>query len=374
MRARWLALAALLALSGCETLSYYAQAIGGQLELLHRAQPLTEWISNRATPPVLRRRLELAARMREFASRELALPDNGSYRSYAELSRPYVVWNVFAAPEFSVRPVESCFPIAGCVAYRGFFARDGAERYTAQERAAGLDVFSYGVPAYSTLGWFDDPLLSTFIHYPESELARLIFHELAHQVVYVKGDTTFNESFAVTVQDEGVRRWLESEGRGAELAAFRAAQARNDEFADLIEDAHKRLARLYAEALAPGAMRAAKRAEFAQLNERYAALKVRWSGYAGFDRLMRDPNNALLASISTYTQRVPGFRRELAAAHGDLSTFYARVKALARLPKAERDAALGSGPAQAMAPQRAVQPRSMLSAAPVIVPADSPHR
>ncbi|MGA7985426.1 MAG: aminopeptidase [Burkholderiales bacterium] len=347
MRARWLALAALLALSGCETLSYYAQAVGGQLELMHRAQPLAGWISDPATPPALRRRLELAARMREFASRELALPDNGSYRSYAELGRSYAVWNVFAAPEFSVHPVESCFPIAGCVAYRGFFARDAAERYAAKERAAGLDVFSYGVPAYSTLGWFDDPLLSTFIHYPESELARLIFHELAHQVVYVKGDTTFNESFAVTVQDEGVRRWLESQGRGPELAVFRAAEARNDEFVALIEDARGRIAGVYAEPLGPAAMRAAKRAEFARLAERYVALKARWGGYAGFDRLMRDPNNALLASISAYSQLVPGFRRELAAVHGDLAAFYARVKALARLPKAERDAALSDTPSAA---------------------------
>jgi predicted aminopeptidase len=343
MRARWLALAALLALSGCQTLSYYAQAVGGQLELMHRAQPLTDWIADPATPPALRRRLELAARMREFASRELALPDNGSYRSYAELGRPYVVWNVFAAPEFALRPVQSCFPIAGCVTYRGFFAREDAERYAAKQRAEGLDAFSYGVPAYSTLGWFDDPLLSTFIHFPESELARLIFHELAHQVVYVKGDTTFNESFAVTVQDEGVRRWLESEGRGAELAAFRSAEARMDEFVFLIEDARKRLARLYAEPLGPAAMRAAKRIEFARLADRYAALKARWGGYAGFDRLMRDPNNALLASISAYSQLVPGFKRELAAVHGDLGAFYARVKALARLPKAERDAALSSG-------------------------------
>jgi predicted aminopeptidase len=342
MRARWLAAAALLALSGCESLSYYAQAMSGQLELMRRAQPLGEWIASPATPPELRRRLELAARMREFATRRLDLPDNDSYRSYADLGRPYAVWNVFAAPEFSVQPLESCFPVAGCVAYRGFFGREHAERYAAKRRAAGLDVFVYGVPAYSTLGWFDDPLLSTFIRYPESELARLMFHELAHQVVYVKGDTTFNESFAVTVEDEGVRRWLISEGRGAELAAYREAQARKREFVALIEDARARLAQLYAERLAPEAMRAAKRAEFAHLAERYGALKARWGGYAGFDRLMREPNNALLASVSAYTRLVPAFRRELAAVHGDLGAFYARVEALARLPKAERDAALSS--------------------------------
>jgi predicted aminopeptidase len=330
----------LLALSGCQTLSYYAQAVGGQFELMRKAQPVSEWIADPATPAALRERLELAERMRAFASRELKLPDNGSYRSYARLDRPYVVWNVFAAPEFSVNPIESCFPVAGCVDYRGFFARADAERYAAELRAKGLDVFSYGVPAYSTLGWFDDPLLSTFIGYPDWELARLMFHELAHQLVYVKGDTTFNESFAVTVEDEGVRRWLDFEGRGAELAAFRQAEARKRAFVGLIEDARARLAHVYAEPLAPDAMRAAKQAEFARLAERYAALKERWGGYSGYDRLMAEPNNALLASISAYTQLVPAFRRELAAVHGDLGAFYARVKALARLPKAERDALL----------------------------------
>ena len=342
MRARWLALAALLALSGCESLSYYAQAVGGQLAVMHRAQPLAQWIEDPATPPALRRRLELAREIRNFASRELALPDNGSYRSYADLGRPYAVWNVFAAPEFSVKPVQSCFLVAGCVAYRGFFARDDAERYASNEHAGGLDVFVYGVPAYSTLGWFDDPLLSTFIHYPKWELARLIFHELAHQVVYVKGDTTFNESFAVTVQDEGVRRWLDSKRLETDLAAFRVSEARKDEFVTLIENARSRLARLYAQRLEPGAMRAAKRAEFERLAGRYAALKARWGGYSGFDRLMAKPNNALLASISAYGRLVPAFRRELDAANGDLGAFYARVKALARLPKAERDAALSS--------------------------------
>jgi len=335
-------LAALLALTGCESLSYYAQAVEGQLEMMHRAQPVAEWIADPATPPALRQRLELARRIRDFASHELALPDNGSYRSYADLGRPYAVWNVFAAPEFSVKPLQSCFLVAGCVAYRGFFARNDAERYAAKKRAEGFDVFLYGVPAYSTLGWFDDPLLSTFIRYPEWELARLIFHELAHQVVYVKGDTTFNESFAVTVQDEGVRRWLESQKRETELATYREAEARNDEFVALIEDARSRLARLYAEPLGPATMRAAKRAEFERLAERYAALKARWGGYTGFDRLMEKPNNALLASISAYARLVPAFRRELEAAHGDLAAFYAKVKALARLPKAERDAVLSS--------------------------------
>ena len=342
MRLRWLVLAALLALAGCESLSYYAQAIEGQLQMMHRAQPVAEWISNPATPPALRERLELARRIRDFASRELALPDNGSYRSYADLGRPYAVWNVFAAPEFSVKPVQSCFLVAGCVAYRGFFARDDAERYGAKMRKKGLDVFVYGVPAYSTLGWFDDPLLSTFIEYPDWELARLIFHELAHQLVYVKGDTTFNESFAVTVQDVGVGRWLESQKRESEIATYRKAETRYREFVHLIENARARLARLYAEPLQPPAMRAAKRAEFRRLEDRYAALKARWGGYPGYDYLMAKPNNALLASISAYSRLVPAFRHELAAVHGKLPAFYARVRALARLPKAKRDAVLNA--------------------------------
>ena len=182
MRTRWFAFAALLALSGCETLSYYAQAVGGQFELMRKAQPVSEWIADPATPAALRARLELAERMRAFASRELELPDNGSYRSYARLDRPYVVWNVFAAPEFSVTPIESCFPVAGCVDYRGFFARADAERYAAELRAKGLDVFSYGVPAYSTLGWFRDPVLSTQLRRSDTEIAAVMFHELAHNL------------------------------------------------------------------------------------------------------------------------------------------------------------------------------------------------
>jgi len=339
-RLRLVALLLLPLCAGCETLSYYAQAADGQLALWYAARPIDDWLADPATRPALRARLERARSIRAYASAALALPDNGSYRRYAELHRPYAVWNVVAAPEFSVTPVESCFPVAGCVTYRGFFAREDADRYAGELRARGLDVFVYGVPAYSTLGWFDDPLLSTFIGYPDAELARLVFHELAHQVVYVKGDTTFNESFAVTVEDEGVRRWLDSQGRGAELATFRAAQARKGEFVALIETARERLARVYAEPLTPAAMRAAKRAELTRLAERYAALKSRWGGYAGFDRLMRAPNNALLASISAYSRLVPGFRRELAAVHGNLPAFYARVRALARLPQAERDAAL----------------------------------
>ena len=232
-----LALVAAALLQGCETLGYYAQAVSGQFGLLARARPVEQWLGESATPSPLRAKLETALAIRDYASRELGLPDNASYRRYADLGRPFAVWNVIAAPEFSTKPLQSCFPVAGCVSYRGFFAREDAERHAAGLRATGSDVHVYGVPAYSTLGWFDDPLLSTFIRYPDTELARLVFHELAHQVVYARDDTTFNESFAVAVEETGVRRWLAAAGREAQLAGFVEAQRRKAAFIALIEAA-----------------------------------------------------------------------------------------------------------------------------------------
>lgn len=326
-RLRWLLIA--LPLAGCDTLGYYAQAVEGHLALMDKAQPIGEVRSAPQTSPALRERLALAASIRAFASRELMLPDNGTFHSYAEIDGKFVVWNIVAAPEFSVEAEPSCFPIAGCVSYRGFFAHDAAQAYAAALRHDGFDVYLYGVAAYSTLGWFDDPLLSTFIDYPDEQLARVIFHELAHQVVYVTDDPTFNESFAAVVEEEGVRRWLAATGRDAMLERFLARQSRKRAFIALIDDARSRLTLLYARDLPPQRMRAAKQAEFAALAARYAALKARWNGYAGYDRFMRAPNNALLASIATYTQRVPEFRRLFAESNGDFGAFYARVRALA---------------------------------------------
>ncbi|MBC7803326.1 MAG: aminopeptidase [Candidatus Parcubacteria bacterium] len=313
------ALAAAVLLTGCETLSYYAQAVGGQISLMARAQPLETVIADAATTADLRVRLELARSIRDYASRELMLPDNGSYRSYADLERPYVVWNVVAAPEFSLSPVESCFPVAGCVPYRGFFAREDAERYAQGLRIAGNDVELRGVPAYSTLGRFDDPLLSTFIRFPDVELARLIFHELAHQLLYVKGDATFNESFAVAVERSGVRRWLAATGRSSALQLFFDAQDQNRRFFEELERSRARLRSIYATQLPPEAMRERKRAEL-------AALKQALSSNPRFRSL--EPNNALLASYATYTQLVPAFEKLLEEEGGDLGKFYSRVKAL----------------------------------------------
>ncbi len=319
-------LAALAA--GCESISYYTQAIGGQLNLLAAARPIDAWLADPSTPPALRSRLEQAQRIREFASRSLGLPENGSYHAYAELGRPYVVWNVYAAPEFSVEPKQECFPFAGCVSYRGFFSEQDARRHAAQLRSQGYDVHVAGVAAYSTLGWFDDPLLSTFIQHSDTQLARVVFHELAHQLVYARNDTTFNESFAVAVEEEGVQRWLEAEGRGAELDAFRASQARKREFAVRIKQTRERLASLYGLGLPREIMLEHKRGEFERLRADYAAI------------VPAEPNNAFLVSIALYTELVPAFERLLAASHGDMPKFYQAVKELAKSPKDERKVAL----------------------------------
>ncbi|MET0680944.1 MAG: aminopeptidase, partial [Burkholderiales bacterium] len=291
----------------------------------------------------LRLKLERVLAIREFASRELALPDNGSYKSYADIGRPFVVWNVFAAPEFSVDPRQSCFPIAGCVGYRGYYAQASADGFGADLREQGFDVFVYGVVAYSTLGWFDDPVLSTFVRYPDAELARLVFHELAHQVVYVKGDTTFNESFAVAVEEEGVRRWLAKNATAAERDAYAASRARRDEFVRLVLGYRERAAKLYREPLADDAKRAGKAQLFAALGIDYGELKAKqWGGFAGYDRFFAGVNNAHLASVATYEELVPAFRALLARENDDLPRFYAAVKELARLGKAERDRQLAA--------------------------------
>jgi predicted aminopeptidase len=337
------AVAAVAVAAGCSTLSYYGQAIDGHLEVVRLAEPIAERLADPATPPELRAKLERVVAIRQFASRELGLPDNGSYRSYADLGRPYVLWNVVAAPPFSVAPRESCFPVAGCVAYRGYYRQAAADDYGAGLRKGGDDVYVYGVVAYSTLGWFDDPVLNTFVRYPDAELARLVFHELAHQVVYVKGDTMFNESFAVAVEDEGVRRWLARYGTPAERDAYAAARQRRAEFVQLVLRYRGELERFYREPLTDEAKRAGKAQRFAAMAADYRALKARWGGFAGYDRWFEGgPNNAKLASVATYEERVPAFRALLARENGDLPRFYAAVKALGKLDQPERERELAA--------------------------------
>jgi hypothetical protein len=337
-----LALLALLMISGCAELGYYLQSIDGQMRLNAARQPLEQLIADPATPNALRQRLERAAEMRHFASLELHLPDNGSYRSFADLKRPFVVWNVFAAEEFSTEPRRWCFPFAGCVGYRGYFSKADADAFAAGLRTQGFDVHVGGVPAYSTLGWFDDPFLNTFINYPDYELARLIFHELAHQVAYVKGDSEFNESFAVAVEIEGVERWIRRHGDAAMSADAARARQRRLQFSALVIEARERLKALYALRIAPEVMRERKATVFAELRNDYSKLRQSWGGYAGYDRFFENINNANLASFSIYQARLPDMQRLLARKEGDLAAFYAEIQRLAGLSKTGRDAELAA--------------------------------
>jgi len=327
--------------SGCSSLSYYAQSIGGHLHVLQAARPIDDWLRDAATPDALKERLRKVQAMRDFAARELGLPDNASYRTYADLGRPFVVWNVTAAPALSLRLRQWCFPVAGCVDYRGYFDREAADRYARALRAEGWDVQVGGVRAYSTLGWTADPVLSTFIGLPDVEIARLIFHELSHQLLYVPGDSTFNESFATAFEEVGVRRWLQRRADPAMELAWQRYNRRKEAFLTLLRGARSRLAALYASNAGVGEMQTAKAAIFAGLRSEYAAAKqhpdnglYQFSGYDPF--FAANLNNAAIASVSTYTQMLPAFVKLLKASGDDLEKFVGAARGLASMPLAER--------------------------------------
>ncbi|MHB8478597.1 MAG: aminopeptidase [Steroidobacteraceae bacterium] len=338
-RARAAVGVALIALSGAGC--YLLQSVQGQLALMSKREPINRVIDEPSTPPALRAQLETIAAIRDFASRELGLPDNGSYRSYADLGRPYVVWNVVAAPEFSVDARQWCYPIVGCVAYRGYFAERKARRFAQALRGRGFDVTVGGVAAYSTLGHFNDPVLNTMMGWNDVELAAIIFHELTHQLLYVPNDSSFNEALATTIEEEGVRRWLLAQGRGADLASHLERQQRYAEVIELLGATRAELRAVYASALGPDLKREKKRAAFAAMRASFTRLKAGWGGHAPFESWFDgDLNNAHLASVATYFACVPGFERELKAAGGNLTAFYGRVRALAKLAQTERDAFL----------------------------------
>ncbi len=326
-------------LSGCSSIGYYAQGAAGHLRLVAAAKPVDAWTADAATPQALRERLLLSQRMRDFAVERLALPDNASYRRYADLQRSAAVWNVVAAPEFSLELKKWCFPIVGCVGYRGYFDPAAAEHAGDELRAQGMEVLVYPVPAYSSLGWFSDPLLNTFVNWPEIDLARLIFHELAHQVAYAPGDTAFNESFATAVERLGGALWLQS--RGAAADAITVTDARRTEFRALVARYRVQLKRLYEGAAPDAERREQKAAIYAGLRAEYEALKAgAWSGYAGYDEWFSRVNNAALGVQAAYDANVPWFERLFEQQGRDFPRFYAEVKRLATLPQAERDAAL----------------------------------
>ncbi|MDG4552064.1 MAG: aminopeptidase [Candidatus Contendobacter sp.] len=330
-----------MTVTGCADLAYYRQAAAGQWELWRACRPVAEVLTDPATPSELRLRLEIAQTLRIFASAELALPDNASYRAYADLGRSWVVKNVFAAPALSLEPRQWCFWIAGCLSYRGYFDPEAAQRLADELRADGDDVYVADISAYSTLGWFDDPLLNTFIGWSTGRLAELLFHELAHQRLYIAGDTAFNEAFATAVGRLGAERWLARRGGAREREDYATDYQRRREFLQLVASARERLATLYASSRSEAEKRIGKQEILTELRDRYQVLKRKWGGYAGYDRWFdRDLNNAKLAGISTYYRLVPAFEALYEREGRDFAAFYRAAEAIGRLAPAEREAQL----------------------------------
>ena len=332
--------------AGCSTLSYYAQSVAGHLRLVGAARPVADWLADEQTPEALKQRLALTQRIREFAVSELKLPDNASYRRFADIKRPSAVWNIVAAPELSLTLKTWCFPVVGCVGYRGYYDQAEADAYAAELRAEGLEVSVYGVPAYSTLGrlpgnWLADPLLSTFVNYPEGELARLIFHELSHQIVFAAGDTVFNESFATAVERVGGQRWLAERADATAREDYARYDGRRQDFRTLTRRSREALQALYDSSASDADKRERKAALFAGLRADYATMKTeRWGGFPGYDGWFARANNASLGVLAAYNELVPGFERLFETEGRDFERFYAAVKRLAVLPMAERRAAL----------------------------------
>lgn len=383
------------ALSGCADLRYYWQSVRGHTELMGAAAPLPDWLARPDLPAPLRARLQLAQRARAFAVTELALPDNASYQRYAALGRPAAVWNVVAAPADALAPHQWCFVVVGCISYRGYFAKADAQAEAAQLAAQGLEVYVYGVPAYSTLGYLNwlggDPLLSTFVGWPEGEFVRLLFHELAHQVVYAKNDSAFNESFATAVERVGSARWLASHSTPAAQQAFVTGQARRQAFRALTQATRSRLEALYAsnqaQSLAAPLLEAAKKQAMQDFRVRYALLRQHWmsegpqmamapSQLAAYDRWVAEANNASFAAQATYDHWVPAFEALFARQGSDWRRFYDAVQALADLPQPLREERLRalqpepeSTPVFAALPEQALGQRTLRAALPAALPA-----
>jgi len=335
----WLAAAALLIatmqLGGC----YYMQAVNGQLELMRKREPIPEVLEDASLPDDVRGKLELVTEARRFSVEALGLPDNGSYRSYADLERDFVVWNVFAAPEFSLTPKTWCFPVVGCVAYRGYFGEDAARRMADRLAASGYDVHVGGVPAYSTLGRFDDPVLNTMMRWSDVDLVATVFHELAHQRLFVKGDTAFNEAFATAVAEAGLERWLDARGESETLERYYRRDEFRRELTALADAARRDLAMLYESAVDEDTMRRRKEERLRRLAVD-AGDKARALGYENAGWLSQPVNNARLASVSLYRGYLPQFRALLARCNGSLDCFYLEAERLAALDPADREATL----------------------------------
>jgi predicted aminopeptidase len=328
-------------LTGC----YYLQAASGQWEVMRKREPLNEVIEDPKTGPQLATRLSLLNEARDFSVTVLGLPDNRSYRSYSDLQRDYVVWNVFAAPEFSLQAKQWCFPVAGCVSYRGYFSKEAAVRESERLVTDGFDVVVGGVAAYSTLGNFSDPILSTMMRWDDIDLIAVLFHELAHQMVYVKDDSSFNESFATAVEEIGVKLWLDSRGETAKMTDYLAGRELQQSLLKHVETARGDLRSIYASDIAVELMRDQKRERLKTLAEDMAA-EIERSGKDSSVWLSGELNNARLISMTLYEGRLPSFRALYSKCENRLECFYAEAKTLAEMDFAKRDAALSSGDPQ----------------------------
>jgi predicted aminopeptidase len=326
-----------LALAGCESLGYYSQAASGQLSMLNDRQPIERLIEDPTTPVDLRTQLQLVLELRAFAQSELMLPVEGQYSHYVNLERDHVVWNVFAAPELSLEPKTWCYPFAGCSAYRGYFSQQKAREYAVALADQGYDTYVGGVAAYSTLGWLNDPVLNTFVYWEESQLADLIFHELAHQLLYVPGDTLFNESFATTVAMEGVQRWMQKRNNTEQYEKYLEGRAQQEDFIHMLGRYRERLVRVYQAPSGDDEKRRRKEEQIGLLREDYTSLQQQWGDAQAYSAWMAAPiNNAKLNSVALYFELVPALERLLAKENYQLPDFYERCVQLADLSPEER--------------------------------------
>lgn len=334
-------LIALISLSGCSSLTYYSEILNGHFELLDKQRPVKEVIQDKALKPELRDALIISQEMRDFASQELLLPSNDSYRSYADIGREYAVWNVIATEEFSVKSKQWCFVFVGCLNYRGYFSKVAAEKYANELQQQGYDTHVAGAKAYSTLGWFNDPLLNTMMFKSEALRAGIIFHELAHQKVYIDDDSAFNEAFATTVEREGVKRWFMKQHDPDKFANYLQSKQRDVEFNQLLRQTRQELSALYQQQIPVTEKRLSKQKIFAELKLKYAVLKKSWDDYIGYDKWMaQNLNNAHLSLLATYHELVPVFEKIMEEQQGDLASFYQRIATIGELETEQRRKAL----------------------------------
>ncbi|GGG52048.1 aminopeptidase [Pseudohongiella nitratireducens] len=325
---------ALLMMSGCQTLGYVGQAALGHARLMASREPIPEILASPTLDPQLAQQLQVVSQAREFAEANLFLPANGSFTSYVSLDQPFPVWNVFAAPRYSLTPLSWCFPVAGCVSYRGYFSQEAATGFAGQLASDGYDVFVAGAEAYSTLGWFNDPLTSAVLWRDNNQLRALVFHELVHQHYYLPGDTAFNESLASFIEQQGLYRWHEARGEPSAMTQYQAQEQRQREFIDFVLGYRNRFAEMYASD-APSAAR--KQALQTEMREEWLG-RGESAGYQGF--FAGPLNNAQLSTVGSYFDWVPAFEQLLAEESGSLRRFYARVEHLMRLPDDKRRQAL----------------------------------